>query len=161
MSSQTLHCRAAGPFSSEEAHRPRVVVGFVALAKVESGADGLERLHVPARPALQRREDGVQDFNPPLQGLVVRAVGDFVKPLNLTSSPETQAADSTTGGPGSRIQVGRRWVYRFLLPEGGRAASGDRGVADGNGEDSGRFFGRWYFSFPDVCPVFLMHERFS
>jgi hypothetical protein len=66
------------------------MVGFVALAKVESGADGLERLHVPARPALQRREDGVQDSNPPLQGLVVRAVGDFAKPLNLTSSPSSR-----------------------------------------------------------------------
>jgi hypothetical protein len=46
-----------------------------------------------------------------------------------SEASETRAADSTTGGPGVRIHVGRRWVYRF--PEGGRAASGDRGVAVG------------------------------
>jgi hypothetical protein len=148
-----LHCRAAGPFSGEEAHRPRVVVGFVALAKVESGADGLERLHIPARPALQL----ARGWHPGFQSSTTRSRSAGGRGFRQTLELNLEPRDA-----GGGLDHGRSWISDTGgSAVGGRAPSGDRGVADGNGEDSGRFFGRWSFSSPDVCPVFLTHERFS
>jgi hypothetical protein len=39
-----------------------------------------------------------------------------------SEASKMRAADLTTGGPGARIQVGRRWVYRFLTSSSWREA---------------------------------------